>query len=179
MVSASPLRFRLGCLVLSALAGVLLGLFSIAIIIAIRGRDPSRELTREDFEIAQQRWTRSGPASYDISIKVVGRQPALYQVQVRSGDVVSATIDGRPLKQRRTFDTWSVPGMFGTIERDLEHVEEFTASGPRPNLPRLTLRATFDSNYGFPRRYRRLEWGTDRDVIWEVREFKVADQPGP
>lgn len=175
VASAPSNQLRLGCLVMSGLAGVLGGLLSIVIVVAIRGRDPSPELNRADFETAQQLWKQAGPPSYNIAVRVVGPQPAVYRVEVRSGEVISASIDGRPLKQRRTLDTWSVPGMFGTMERDLAHVEEWASGRAVRGTPQLTLRATFHPTYGYPQRFRRTEWGADRDMVWEVIEFVIPD----
>jgi len=174
-VNAPTRSTRIGCLVISGLAGVLGALVSIFLIVALRGRDPSPEFSRADFQAAQALWNQAGPASYDLEVQVLGRQPAVYRVQVRSGDVVSASIDGRPLKQRRTFETWSVPGMFGTMERDVANLEKLASGRAEQETPRLTLRATFDPTYGFPARYRRIEWGNDRDATWEVREFRIQD----
>lgn len=171
-MSAPIRRPRLGCLVLSGLGGVFGGVVSIVLVAAIAGRDPSPELTTTDFEAAQERWQSNGPASYDLEVKVVGPQPAIYRVEVRQGEVISAMINGRPLKQRRTFDTWSVPGMFDTIERDVANVELVASGQARKETPRLTLRADFDAALGYPCRYRRIEWGTNRDMIWKVQKFE-------
>lgn len=166
-------RGRWGCLALAALAGIGGGLLSIFLVAAVRNRDPSPELSRADFSAAVSRWQAAGPQSYRLEVKVAGPQPAVYAVEVRDEDVVSATIDGRPLKQRRTFDTWSVPGMFGTMERDLANVDLVAAGRATRETPRLTLRADFHPDYGYPRRYRRIEWGTGRDMVWEVKKFEL------
>lgn len=178
-MSVSPRPSRFGLLSLSAIAGVLIGLAGILVIIAVRGRDPSPEFTRAEFEAARERWRSAGPTSYDLEVEVVGQQPAVYRVEVRQGEVVLATIDGRPLKQRRTFDTWTVPGMFDTMERDVENLELVAAGRAKQETPRLTLRATFDPVLGFPQRYRRIEWGASRDMVWEVREFKSVQVAAP
>lgn len=164
---------------MSAALGVLAGLASIFLFLAIRGRDPSPEFSRAEFEAAQARWESSGPTSYDLAVEVVGPQPAEYRVVVREGEVQSATIDGRPLKQRRTLDTWSVPGMFTTMERDVANRELVATGRARPDTPRLTLRADFHPKYGYPQRYRRIEWGTGRDMVWQVREFQPLDHSPP
>jgi hypothetical protein len=168
-------RSRLGCIAFAATAGVAAGVVSIFFISAWQNRDPSPEFTRAEFEAAQRRWERSGPPDYDIAVEVVGRQPAVYRVEVRGGEVTSATIDGRPLKQRRTWSTWSVPGMFATMETDVSNRERFTSGKGDRFTPNLTLRAAFHPTYGYPQRYRRIEWETDRDMIWEVKDFRIYD----
>ena len=64
--------------------------------------------------------------------------------------------------------------MFGTMSRDVETLERHAAGRADATTPRLTLRAQFDPQYAFPARYRRIEWGSDVEVAWEVTEFRVA-----
>ena len=108
---------------------------------------------------------------------VRGSQPATYAVQVRNGQAENATRNGRPLNQRRTFGTWSVPGMFSTMQRDVEAIERRARPNADPNLPQLTLRAEFDSRYSYPARYRRIEWGSPTEVSWEVTRFELISPP--
>ena len=144
-------------------------------------------LTRTEFAVAWQRWEQAAPANYTIEIEVSGRQAAVYRVEVRAGEVISASHNGTPLPNRRTWFTWSVPGMFETMEGDLRVIEGAASNAAAPqgtgpvsgpatgnaaNSPsRLTLRAEFDPRYGFPSRYQRFEWGAKVDAQWRVREF--------
>lgn len=178
-MSPRTTRTRFGCLAFSCLGGVGAGLASVLVIVAIQGRDSSPEFSRADFDAAQARWRSSETARYEIEVEVTGPQPAVYRAIVRGGAVVSATIDGRPLKQRRTLDTWSVPGMFDTMERDLANRELVAAGHATKETPRLTLRADFHPVYGYPQRYRRIEWGANRDMVWQVREFRPIVESSP
>lgn len=138
-------------------------------------RDPAPHLTRQAFDQARQRWESAQIADYDVEVEVQGRQPAVYRVEVRNNVVRSALRNGYPLKQRRTHATWTVPGMFDTIEIDLESVERATASeasGQRP-ASQLQLRARFHEKYGYPAYYHRGEYG-GQDVVWRVRRFVVV-----
>ena len=116
----------------------------------------------------------AAPPEYDIEVRVTGSQPAIYRVQVRAGEAVAAWRNGQPLLSRRTFGTWSVPGMFGTISRDIESIERHTTGKADRFTPRLILRAEFDPQYSYPARYRRIEQWSTVEVAWEVTDFRVV-----
>lgn len=161
-------------LLAAAFLGSAIGLLGAVAILVVLSWNRPTELTRSEFDAAQQRWRAAAIDDYDIEIMVTGIRAATYRVQVRGGNPASATIDGRALKNRRTFGTWSVPGMFNTIESDVEHVERrLTEADPRS--ARLTLFATFDELHGYPKKYHRIEWGeagSDSEVTWEVTVFE-------
>ncbi len=124
---------------------------------------------------AKSAWAENGVASYTIAIKVSGMQPALYRVQVEDRMPTSATCNGNPLRDVRTWGTWSVPGMFGTVGRDVETNQRALKSGEPPPL---FLRARFDSENGIPRRYLRSDERHHNTTSWEVVEFQVAGDQG-
>jgi hypothetical protein len=170
--AASTLRrFALGSLV-----GAALGILAMLVALRLVNRDPTPPLTPELFHAAHDRWKSAAPASYDIEVRVTGSQPAIYRVEVRDGLARAAWRNDQALTTRRTFDTWSVPGMFGTIGRDIESLERHAAGKADRFTPRLTLRAQFDPVYSFPARYRRLQQRSNVDVAWQVTEFRVIDQ---
>jgi hypothetical protein len=148
------------------LVGVLVALF-------FWFRNPAPRLTRAAFDEARQRWERSQTADYDVEIEVKGRQPAVYRVEVRNNRVQRALRNGYPLKQRRTHGTWSVPGMFGTIETDLESAEGAREKAPGQDNGTLLLRAVFDPKLGYPSYYHRhyRDRYVSDDVVWRVRRF--------
>lgn len=158
--------------------GMALGLVIALVALRIANVDPTPPLTSETFEAARQRWKQSAPPDYDIEVRVTGAQPATYRVEVRGSQPQAAWRNGQPLTTRRTFGTWSVPGMFSTISRDVEAVERRAAGQPDRFTPPLILRAAFDPKYSYPLRYRRTEWGsrkgtTAQEVKWEVTAFRV------
>jgi hypothetical protein len=115
---------------------------------------------------ALEKWRTEQPANYDMTVKVSGRQPGVYQVVVDNQVVSDARLDGRQLTNQRTLGTWSVPGMFQTIRLDVETRGQSTRSP-------LILRAEFDERYGFPAKYERVEMrtGAHQALSWEVVEF--------
>ena len=155
-------------------AGLVLGLLAmIGIAIATRGKISPR-LTPEAFQAAMAQWKQEGLQDYNIEIQVRGNQPATYYVEVRGGDARLALRNGKPLTQRRTFSTWSVPGMFATMSRDVDALERRAAGQRDASTPDLNLRATFDPRYGYPARYRRLQYRSSVEVEWEVTRFEVV-----
>lgn len=147
-------------------------------ILRLANRDRAPALTPELFHAAHERWKAVAPADYDIEIRVTGSQPAVYRVQVRGGEAQAASRNGEPLNSRRTFGTWSVPGMFSTISRDIEAVERHATGKAERFTPRLTLRAEFDAQYSYPKRYRRIQQWSTVEVAWEVTEFRVVQPSG-
>ena len=161
---------RIGC---GLMVGTLVGLVVTLAILRWNVADPTPALTAEALREARERWRQAGPADYDVEIRVQGPQPGTYRVQVRGGQATSAFRNDRPLAQQRTFGTWSVPGMFNTIARDVEQVERRASGNADRFTPDLTLRASFDPKYGYPRRYVRMEAGSTLDVSWEVTSFSI------
>jgi hypothetical protein len=153
-------------------AGLIVGVIATLVILRWNFADPLAEISPADFYAARDRWQKNGPASYDIEVRVTGSRAAVHRVQVRDGHAKMAWIDGVPHSQQRTYSTWSVPGMFGTIGRDIDHIERRAAGKADQTTPRLTLRAEFDAESGLPRRYRRIEWGSPVEVSWEVVKFE-------
>ena len=179
----SPLSRRgsLRGFVLWTLAGLAIGAVGTLVVLRIINRDPTPRLTPEMFYAARDKWKASAPPDYDIEIQVAGPQAATYRVEVRDGQPSAASRNGQPLNQRRTFGTWSVPGMFSTMSRDIDVVERRVAGQAKPGEIELILKAEFDPQYSFPRRYQRIEWGSRRGstavtVTWEVTEFRVSEK---
>jgi hypothetical protein len=159
--------------VLWSLIGGVLGLVATLAVLRAINRDPTPSLTPELFHAAHERWKQVAPANYDVEVRVTGSQPGVYRVEVRGGHAQAAWRNGQPLTTRRTFGTWSVPGMFGTMSRDIEAVERHAAGKADRLTPRLILRAAFDPQYSYPARYRRIEQWSNVEVAWEVTEFRV------
>ena len=166
--SSSLRRFVLG-----AVAGIGFGIIPALYLLRQASRDPTPTLTPHLFHAAHERWNAVAPPDYDIEVRVTGSQPAVYRVEVRDGEPQAAWRNGEPLTTRRTFGTWSVPGMFSTIGRDIEAVERHATGKAERFTPRLTLRAEFDPKYHFPKRYRRIQQWSTVEVAWEVVEFRV------
>lgn len=177
--SDKPLQ-RLRMTITAAMGGIVVGLIVALTVLAISNRNRLTELTPERFYAAQAQWEQSGPPSYNIRVVVTGRQASTYEVQVRDRTVISALRDGYPLTQQRTWATWSVPGMFGTILSDVRNLEQHQRGTATAATPNVQLRARFEPTYSYPQRYYRSEssrWQANQDVSWEVVEFTIVNSP--
>jgi hypothetical protein len=165
--------------VLWLLAGLFIGGVATLFIVRSRIADPLPAMKPADFYAAREKWEKNELPNYDIEVEVTGTQGATYRVHVREGKAIAAWRNNLPLLQERTFSTWSVRGMFGTISRDIDRVERLAAGKAVPNTPRLTLRGEFDAETGYPRRYRRIEWGSPVEVSWKVTKLDVIQAQNP
>jgi len=85
--------------------------------------------------------------------------------------VTAETRDGRVPKEH-TWDTWAVPGMFNTLETDMEIAENPEQAIQAAPGTQWQLRCEFDPVLGFPRRYHRLASGGP-EVYWRVKRFEA------
>jgi len=169
-------RSRLWPRVLGGMAaGIVLGLIAMTAIAVMKKGGVTPRLTPDLFEAAQAKWKENRPSDYNIEVVVRGNQPATYYVEVRAGVAQRALRNGNPLAEPRTYGTWSVPGMFATIGRDVDALVRRAAGQMDASVPKLNLRATFDPTYGYPARYRRMEYRSNVEVEWEVTRFEVVD----
>ncbi|MEM7312882.1 MAG: DUF6174 domain-containing protein [Planctomycetota bacterium] len=132
-------------------------------------------LERERFDQAWQQWQQTGPESYRICIKVEGRQPAEYSCTVHNREVVLATRNARPLTQVRTMGTWSVPGMFDTIEYDVRAIAGDNMTEQQKAVTDLIVRCKFDPEYGYPKEYLRSDFAMKTTTRWQVTEFRILN----
>jgi hypothetical protein len=133
------------------------------------------EVTAASFAAARATWDRAAPQDYDLEVVVIGRESATFQVQVRGGIARQAWRDGQSLPHERTWSTWTVPGMFETIARDLDSVARLREGKADPGTPQILLRGLFDAQRGFPLHYQRTEmrkFGPNQEVAWEVVRFQ-------
>ncbi len=128
-------------------------------------------LTQTELDIAKKQWQEHGPASYDMDIELRGAQPGRVQVNVRNRIVTAETRGGRVPKEH-TWDTWSIPGMFNTLETDMEIAENPEQAIQAAPGTKWELRCEFDSATGIPRRYHRMASGGP-EVYWRVTRFEA------
>ena len=155
---------------LPILVGALLGLVLSVYLIQRFYGDPTPPLTAEALKQAETKWRDAKIGDYDVEIEVQSRQRETYAVEVRNGEPQQAWRNGQPLKQIRTFDTWSVPGMFDTIHSDFDRDDRQGQPAPE-----LVLRAEFDERTGVPLKYKRIQWGADIEISWRVTKFEARE----
>jgi len=163
---------------LARIIGICLGVLCSSIAVGaywyFAARTTAPHVTADRLSEAIAVWENAAPESYDIEVRLVTTQTETHRVQVRDGEVAGYWRNGTPMNKRRTIETWTVPGMFSTIERDVENVVQVERGESDANTPQLTLWGTFHPQYGFPQTYRRIQWGSDTDVSWQVVQFEVV-----
>lgn len=159
---------------LAIILGAILALASVVVVGMFFSGERLPTIDQARFDAARKLWDTCGPASYDIEIEVSEIEPAVYRVSVRDGEVQSATRNGTPLTQRRTLGSWSVPGMLSVIAIDLKHATDPIEVGPN-NVNYVTPQGKFDEEFGYPVRYRRIQWGSDNEASWVVTKFEVVN----
>jgi hypothetical protein len=161
----SPLR----AFIWTAVVGTGFGLLVIRIVVALRSGDQMPEIDAAAIQTASDRWDAAAPAGYDLELRLSGPREQLVEIEVRERNVTSLRLDGVAPRQQRTWDYWSVPGLFDIIEADLARADKSPPGSVR-------LFAEFDAAYGFPRRYRRIESSAMRNSEWVVVRFEVVDE---
>ena len=152
----------------------------IVLLVVATGSNQNRmpRVTPEIVAEAKERWRATGQADYDLTVVVTGRQAATYHVEIRGGRVQRATRDGHQLRQRRTQGTWSVPGMFGTIQSDIDNLTKQLDGTADRSTPQLLLRGVFHAESGYPLRYHRTDmrkWESNLEAAWEVKSFEIIN----
>ena len=163
------LRIRLFALCLGGILGIIVAV--IAMFLMGPGQIP--ELNASSFNQAFNQWGSNRLMNYEIEITVQGRQPGRYRTTVQDGEVVSAEFNNNALTNPRTISTWTVDGMFRTIDYDVQ-----AQLNRDTEEPELTLRAEFNPQYGYPQKYQRIQWGSLNELTWEVTRFKITS-PAP
>jgi len=171
---------RIAAYTTAGLLGVAAGIVGLLTIVVLRHQPTLPKLTPDRFHEAKARWEERAPPNYNIQVAVTGRQAAVYYAEVRDGEVFAATRNGEVLSRLRTVDTWTVSGMFGTIQSDVVNLQRHLAGTADQNTPQVLLRGYFDEQSGVPLRYHRTElrkWGPNVEVMWEVTQFEVVPNP--
>jgi hypothetical protein len=131
-----------------------------------------QQLTRDQLEAARALWKEKGPADYDLQYTKKGSVSGTFEVRVRGGRVVSATMDGQPL-ERRLYAFSDMPGLFDDLERFLE-------MDSAPGSPRTFTKATFDmAGDGHLIHYIRSVMSTRQRVEINVRLNRVSPDAKP
>ncbi len=157
------LRFVAGSIILGTALG--LAITVILLIVGSRGQPP--RMTAEAFQAAKRRWSEFGPRSYDIDIQQSLGINGEIHIEVRSQRVTKMTVNNTPAPPR-SWDNWSVPGLFEIIGMDLDRNKSAT------NSPEIVVfqQAEFDPKSGLPRVYRRTDLASNQSVEWRITAFR-------
>ena len=151
--------------------GLGIGLIAGAITLYVALRADGTELTRADWDAARARWRNASIRGYIIEIETRGLRPALHRVVVAQGKVVERTTDGE-LAPARVHGTWSVDGMFDTLDMELRNRANPKIPYGVDSADQVVTRVVFDKKYGFPRSYLRHVLGRTGSIEWVVKSFE-------
>ena len=128
-------------------------------------------LTAEMLAEARARWQERRPRDYVVEIRTVGAREAHHVVEVRGGEVVSQRTDGAEVPGR-VRGTWTIDGMFDTMATELKNKADPRVAYGVDDPEAVLLRAAFDEEYGYPRRFlRHVVAGRKSSVEWEITRF--------
>lgn len=168
-------RSRRGAVRAAFVVGLIGGAFVTSVIVGVvfiwlrLSDDPV--YTDETMRDAQLRWTENGPADYDMTIIVTGRQPGEIHVEVRDGQATRVTRDHQQLTVADQMTPWTVPGMFDTVAQDAENAVDAAEGVGDFATKEISQWVSFHQQFGYPQRYHRVIGGTPQEIRWEVTEF--------
>lgn len=154
------------------IACILVAAVGIAAAMLLFRPDPMADVTQENLDAAVELWeeARSTIDGYSATIEVEGRMPGVYKISVVSGNVESVIFNDSPLKLERTSGVWTVEGMHEMVDLDLRRKQQLADGGNNT----FVSRASFDPEYGYPKKYLRFDYGTKQTVTWTVSSFVVT-----
>jgi len=155
----------IACMAMGAVAGLVV--FALTSV-----RRPPPAMTRADFEAAVERWKEHRPADYSMTVEVSGRQSGAIDVKVHGGAPVHVARNAVGTPQR-TWEYWTVEGLFEVIRKDLEGLDQPERAFGVKDTSQLVQQAEFDAEVGYPRRYRRAVLTTGDAIEWEIVRFEV------
>jgi len=138
----------------------------------LRG-DALEPLTRANLNLARERWRHAGIRDYDVHMQMNASE---YAVVVRSGIVTQVRVNGLEAPSN-TWRNYSVDGLFGTLEQELDNLTDPTLPFAAPTMVVLA-RVRFHSEWGFPQRYLRSGGPMGKTAVIEVRSFRRLSGPG-
>jgi hypothetical protein len=169
-------RARRSTLLVGVILGIGLTLLGVLVVYVALYRDPLPLLTAESLAAAEERWQAQGPASYQLSVDILGRQPGHVELTVEKGEPVAMTRDNRTPKERHTWAAWTVPSQFDMLHLELEHAASPQEGYGAPEGSQAIVKVDFDPRLGYPVRVRRqVLGGSSLDLEWHVTDFKSLE----
>jgi hypothetical protein len=157
-------------MLLLLVAPVVICAVGVVLLLQTIARQKIPELTDEKLANAQKLWTNAGPSSYELDLEILQGRPGTVHIEVQKGEISTMTRDSRTPEQR-TWRYWSVPGLFETLERELEMAEDPVHEVGAAAGTRWQLRCEFNPAYGYPERFHRYVSGGGPEVYWRVTSF--------
>jgi Family of unknown function (DUF6174) len=135
-------------------------------------RRPPPPLTQADFEAATKRWLEFAPSNYLMTVVLSGRQSGTMAVTVNGDRPISVVRNGVTTPER-TWEYWTVEGLFEIIREDLQGLDQPERAFGVKDTSQLVQQAEFDAALGYPRRYRRAVLTTGDAIEWDIVRFET------
>lgn len=150
--------------------GLPLGIAIAAVALTLIFRQEGEPLTAEALKEARSRWQSRGVQSYDLFVEVRGAQRGDHRIEVRNGRVTRMTTGGEPAA-RTAWQHWTIDGMFDFLATELDNAgQPGRAHDAKPGD--VELRAAFDEEFGYPRRFLRHVSMQTRSIEWRIVSFE-------
>ena len=151
-----------------ALLGAISSIIVAGVVILFTLRDSTPTLQRAAVEAAWKTWESHGLRDYTITVRkeIDRRQPELLVTEVREGVATAFSIDG---EERPPRDSYTVPALFETIEREFEMRDNREAQAGQP--VGAALKGTFDGTYGLPVVFKRF--AKNRSFLLKIETLEV------
>ena len=131
------------------------------------------QLTESNLTAAEELWQSNVPGLYRAEIEISGErvEDGTFEVLVRSGEVVSITLDGQAVAPERSED-YSISGLFGILRQELALAQEPRLLGAPAGYEAYLL-VRFEPDTGRLTHYRRTVGGASNSIDIEVVGFEV------
>ncbi len=153
-------------------AGLSLASIAALVLLFAFARGSTPVLTEEDLRAAMERRDARGPKSYRLELMVSGTRSGPVELEVRNEEPVRLLRDGRT-PARHTWDFWTIPGQFEAMQTELTG-DSRTMFGV-PDRSQVILRAEFDPELGYPRKYERQVLSKRIEIGWQLLRFEPLD----
>jgi len=148
-------------------AGLALGVL-VALFVSLR--EPGESLTRDGLATARARWEGGGPADYVLEVTTGGAAGARHSITVRGGEVVAMTSGGAEASPA-AWPYWSVEGLFGFLETELENAER-PQQAYGVGSGEVVVRVRYHPRWGYPEYFMRHVLGKRLGIEWRVTRFE-------
>ena len=147
--------------------------FLLVCVVFMAGCSRLETLTESNLTAAEDSWQSNVPGLYRVEIEISGErvEAGTFEVLVRSGEVVSITLDGRAVLPGRSED-YSIRGLFGILRQELALAQEPQLLGAPAGYEAYLL-VRFEAETGRLMHYRRTVGGASNSIDIEVVGFEA------
>ena len=167
---------RIRGIIAGVFLGAAIGIVGVIAYLRFTARGQPPELTDERLQVAMEKWRQNGPPDYQMTVVVTSPEPATYIVTVHNGDVENLERSDGFTPRRHVWDSWSVAALLDIIRVECQEPDSVFKGLAKADI---VQQVEFDSQLGYPKRYRRIVLGSNSHVEWEITDFKTLPSAAP